>query len=70
MVDMRAVLERRAKGALLPWAREVEMKWPNVLGEQPEDALGKHIMIDLGHGPREHSVEACDGNKLILRAFL
>ena len=57
----------RLKGRREPaW---VKLRWPNALGLQPDDALGKHVVFDTGEGRGEYSIDAVDGEKLMLRPF-
>jgi hypothetical protein len=47
----------------------VELRWPNALGERPEDALGKHVYLEMPVGRGEFEVRSIADGKLVLRPF-
>jgi hypothetical protein len=62
-----AAARRLARRRMPPYS--VELRWPNELGEEPTDALGKHVVLDANGRRQEFSIEGCEGDKLFLRAF-
>lgn len=60
---------RIAKVRLNLRSPSVTLRWPNPLGERPEGALGKRVRLEEGGVPRDFSVEAAEGDKLILRSL-
>lgn len=57
---------RLAKARMMSAPKSVTLRWPNEIGEKPEDALGKMVRLSEGAATRYYEVLAIEGEKLIL----
>jgi hypothetical protein len=48
---------------------KVDLRWPNQFGDGPEDALGKHVYLEMPVGRGEFEVWSIADGKLVLRPF-
>lgn len=68
-LDLPNVAPMRRQAASLRSPFKAVLKWPNELGDVPVDALGKHVMMDTPQARGEYSVDAVEGDALLLSPF-